>query len=271
MEKRPATSRRKNHTTMTKLTYSLLSVTLAALCAAQTNNTNSTDKCLPDEFNTFEYVNATTNLTVPGFTPPGFSARNWTINFGLRDERDASGDRSFDQLLMWIDSTVGDEDLFAEDLPYTGCLLEMGMLQYKKSNGGTGEDSCKGVFSDKCYDAILEYAKSSARQEIGVKPNGQCLDMLNFVKDSCDQDSEGWGTTGSSGCKLLSRLAVKFSLRLAHTDMCLQCYSEWETTPALIRVSQKGARCVLNSECKTQLGAMETSLYMKDWSQRQPP
>lgn len=172
--------------------------------------TNSTE-CRRNETFAFSHVNATSTFTVPGFQPPGFSPRNWTITTGLRDDRNATGNFSSDDLVMWIDSTDPTENLESEDLPYYGCLIEIVPVKRKKSKGdivpsksvdSIGQNGCRGVFSEKCYTAILQFAQSGAENAAGfdatsARPGRTCLNMLEFIDDSCDDD-ENWEAAGAS-------------------------------------------------------------------------
>ena len=107
---------------------------------------------------------------------------------------------------MWINN-VGQEqeDLFSMDLPYTGCVLSMKMNQYNTvtdfSEGA--QTSCKSVFSEKCYNALLSHAKNEARDRAGVAMNSSsCPGILDNLKNVCGAKTEQWGVLSTGGCKL---------------------------------------------------------------------
>lgn len=151
------------------LSTTLLSLALVNHAVGQTVSTESsqptpTDHCEPGSEDAFTYVNVTGNLTIPAFTPPGYNPRNWTVNLGLNDHRNETSN-STDNLLLWIDSTDENEDFYSEDLPYIGCLVSFRMAGQRASEGSIGEgDGCKGVFSERCYNFIVEAARSQAEQ-----------------------------------------------------------------------------------------------------------
>ncbi|KAF2120162.1 hypothetical protein BDV96DRAFT_642011 [Lophiotrema nucula] len=210
---------------MASISTAYLALTVLALLSSQTaadyiphlslranNTTANSTQCRTNDTYTYSHVNATSTFAVPGFQPPGFTPRNWTITTGLRDNRNATGNSSSDHLIMWIDSTDASEDLFSEDLPYFGCMIQMIPRKLKKSKGDiqtkdvngvdVGQNGCQGIFSDKCYNAVLDFAQRSAQSASGFdKPSGRvssvCATMLEFIEDSCDKN-DGWDYAGTT-------------------------------------------------------------------------
>ncbi|ORY16358.1 hypothetical protein BCR34DRAFT_597654 [Clohesyomyces aquaticus] len=165
-----------------------------------TTPTNSTQKCFPGERDDFSYVNATSSTTIPGFQPPGFSPRNWTITTGLKNVQNTTTNSSANHQLYWIKSSDADEDLSSHNLPYTGCFIGMDRFSYHpKKSTGDKINGCEGVFSDKCYDAVVKYALQQAQAQSGNpfrrSPGYTCLDMIEFVKKDCDKNEE-WSAAG---------------------------------------------------------------------------
>lgn len=209
---------------------------------------NSTDKCHGEVDNIWDYANATTNLTIPGFTPPGFSPRNWTVNIGLRDSRDALRNTSQDQVTLWIDSPAEDDNLTSVDLPYIGCVVAFDMRQYKKSSGQGGEDGCKGVFSDKCYNALVSKAKSAAEAQSGEtrerKTSLLCMDMARLDDESCDDSEVSVASSVTSELLCFSPLLLSLRSRgrSEGTDIVVEASSAMALSAAS-RVWQREVAC----------------------------
>lgn len=181
---------------------------------ATSNNTAATcDKDVP--IGVYNAFNISSNNTIPAFQPPNTSPANWTLHFGVSDTRNATDNSSETDLYMWLDSTDEETDLNSPELPYMGCLVRVSLDRKRKSTGSIGEgDGCAGVFSEKCYNALVANVKASAMQDLdGADMRKRCLRAVDWDTKECEE-GDGWsvleaevfigngtaGTNGSDGC-----------------------------------------------------------------------
>jgi hypothetical protein len=173
---------------------------LTRLATARRNMTEySKTYCDDEEFvNVYTDFNISSTNTLPAFQPPNTSPANWTVHFGVSDKRNASEQTSNTNVYMWLDSTDKETELISTELPWTGCLVTLRFAKGRKSTGNIGSDGvdgCKGVFSEKCYNALTRQVKASAQQPLDERdPADVCLDMVDFDDDDChdDDDQVGW-------------------------------------------------------------------------------
>jgi hypothetical protein len=185
------------------LPITLLTLALFDLATAQNATSNSTTpECLAENgVGTYDSFNITTTTNMPGFQFPNTSPSNWTLHWGVKDTRNANDQSSTTNMYMWLDSTDKDTDLDSPELPYTGCIVGLSLTNPKKSTGDIGVgDGCAGVFSEKCYNAIVKSVALSAQQPLrGTHVEKRCIRMADWDNEACKEDDAVWGAKHAAG------------------------------------------------------------------------
>jgi len=179
----------------------IIALALVRLATAQKGTTNSTEPSCENP-GVYKSFNVTSTNVIPGFQPANITASNWTLNFGVSDIRNTTDEPSTTDLYMWIDSTDNDTDLDSPDLPYTGCLVTLSLGRRRESTGGSigpdGQDGCEGVFSEKCYNAVVKAAQASAKQPLnGADPEKRCIQIVDWDSEECDDEDSWWGLSAN--------------------------------------------------------------------------
>jgi hypothetical protein len=160
----------------------------------------------------FTSYNATGNFSIPGFVPPGVTdTGNWTLSTALYRQAVQSRNQSFVVQNFWLD-TAPVQDLSSSDLPYTGCAILLTLAHDKVSTGTNGNNSCNGVFSDKCFNALKDAAQSAAESLSGTfnssyrnssRPSFNCsetiMPVLSVVNNGDACKGSRWDFTQASG------------------------------------------------------------------------
>jgi hypothetical protein len=187
------------------ITTTFIYLALLRLATAKnTTSTNTTEPICRDGPGVYNSFNVTGTNVVPGFQPPGVPSSNWTLNFGVSETLNATIKTSKTKMYMWIGSTDNATNLDSPDLPYTGCVVSLLLDRQRKSTGGSigadGQDGCEGVFTEKCYNWLLNAAKNSARQPLnGKDAQKRCLLMTMFEESTdCDYD-DAWSARSAHG------------------------------------------------------------------------
>jgi len=186
------------------ISTTLIYLALSHLAAAQNaTGQNSTGKCTDAPNDVYTSFNKTGTNNIPGFQPPNTSPSNWTLNFGVSDTRNATDKSSRTDMYMWINSTDNNTELNSPELPYTGCFIGVVLDRKRTSTGSFGDgDGCEGVFSEKCYNALVAHAKSRAQMSSDNDDYIQRCISYNVITpegNECADESQMWSTASHGG------------------------------------------------------------------------
>jgi hypothetical protein len=159
---------------------------------AHANSDFDDNVCYDSQFQTY---NATGNISIPGFQPPGASnmlgplpTGTWTISTAIKDHRNYTTNSSYIDQTFWLDTNPF-VNLSSSDLPYSGCAL---VLYPDPASTtiivpGTDESGCQGVFDPDCYNALIVAVNGTGNSTSRhPREHGDCSLFLETFPTECD-------------------------------------------------------------------------------------